>query len=53
LTVPGYYDRLAEEFVKPEHRRIVISHPSPEPLVKSLLEYEPPSVDKWIDRKQT
>jgi uncharacterized protein (TIGR00730 family) len=61
LNVDGYYDHLlqmfdhavAEQFVKPTHRRIVISESVPEMLVARLLECELPAVDKWIDRKQT
>ena len=61
LNVEGYYDRLlalfdhalAEQFLKPEHREMVLSDHSPEALIKSLLEYKLPWVDKWIDRKQT
>jgi uncharacterized protein (TIGR00730 family) len=61
LNVEGYYDRLlelfdhaqSEQFLKPVHRHMVLSDSSPESLVKSLLEYNLPFVDKWIDRKQT
>jgi uncharacterized protein (TIGR00730 family) len=61
LNVEGYYDRLlalfdhalAEQFVKPVHREMVLSSSSPAGLVASLLEYKLPWVDKWIDRKQT
>jgi uncharacterized protein (TIGR00730 family) len=61
LNVEGYYDRLlelfdhalSEQFLKPVHRHMVLSDSSPESLVKSLLEYNLPYVDKWIDRKQT
>jgi uncharacterized protein (TIGR00730 family) len=60
LNVEGYYDRLlelfdhaqSEQFLKPVHRHMVLSESSPESLVKSLLEYNLPFVDKWIDRKQ-
>ena len=61
LNVEGYYDHLlkmfdhavAEQFVKPAHRRIVISDNVPETLIGRLLECELPVADKWIDRKQT
>jgi uncharacterized protein (TIGR00730 family) len=60
LNTEGYYDPLlslfdravTEQFLKPGHRDIVISDSRPESLVSRLLEYEPPLVDKWIDRKQ-
>ena len=61
LNIDGYYDHLlslfdhavAERFLKPAHRQIVLSDSRPESLVKRLLEYEPPLLDKWIDLKQT
>ena len=61
LNVEGYFDRLlelfdhavAEGFLKPAHRRIVISETCPVSLVRRLSEYEPPATEKWINRKQT
>src|ERR1700751_4405747 len=61
LNIDGFYDHLlslfdhavAERFLKPAHRQIVLSDSRPESLVKRLLEYEPPLLDKWIDLKQT
>jgi uncharacterized protein (TIGR00730 family) len=61
LNVEGYYDpllalfdhALAEHFLKPAHRQMVISESSPELLVDRLLEYELPVVSKWIGRQQT
>ena len=61
LNIESYYDRLlalfnhavAEQFLKPVHRRMVVSDSSPESLVSRLFEYEVPLVDKWIDPKQT
>lgn len=61
LNVHGYYDRLlelfdhavAEQFVRPEHRRMVISSSDHEALVENLLQYELPVVDKWIERGET
>jgi len=61
LNVEGYYDHLlklfdhavAEQFLKPVHRRMVISDNDPESLVRRLLEYEAPQTDKWIDLRQT
>jgi len=60
LNVEGYYDPLlalfdhavAEQFVKPVHRRMVIAESDPESLVARLLEYDPPAVNKWIDLKE-
>ena len=61
LNVDGYYDHLlqmfdhavAEQFVKPVHRQMVINDASPESLVDRLLTYEVPVVDKWLGRQQT
>jgi uncharacterized protein (TIGR00730 family) len=55
LNVDGYYDFLlklfdhavAEQFVKPAHRGIVIAESSPEALVNRLFETVPPLEDKW------
>jgi uncharacterized protein (TIGR00730 family) len=60
LNVDGYYDCLlhlfdhavAEQFLKPVHRKIVISDTCPESLIAHLFEREPPLVDKWIGRQQ-
>lgn len=61
LNIEGYYDKLlqlfdhalAEQFLKPVHRQMVISDSCPESLVRRLLEYESPQVEKWIDLEQT
>ena len=61
LNIEGYYDQLLalfdhavdEHFLKPIHRRILLSDARPESLVSRLLEYQLPLVDKWIDSKQT
>ena len=57
LNVGGYYDALlslfdhavAEQFLKPVHREIVIADSDPERLVRRVMEFEPPLVNKWID----
>ena len=59
LNVEGYYDHLlhlfdhavAEQFLKPVHRQMVVSESDPESLIVRLLEYEVPVTDKWIDLK--
>ncbi len=61
LNVHGYYDRLlelfdhavAEQFVHPEHRRMVISASDHRALVENLLQYKLPAVDKWLERSET
>jgi len=60
LNVKGYYDHLLrmfdhaenERFIKPEHRRMVISDADPATLVNRLQGYQVPVVDKWIGRDQ-
>src|ERR1700734_694305 len=60
LNVEGYYDHLlrlfdhavAEQFLKPAHREMVVADSDPESLLNRLLEHEVPQVDKWIGRAQ-
>jgi uncharacterized protein (TIGR00730 family) len=60
LNVEGYYDHLlrlfdhavAEQFLKPAHRQMVVADSDPESLIHRLLEQEVPQVDKWIGRAQ-
>lgn len=61
LNVAGYWDRLldllehmvAEGFVRPEHRELLIVGDSPADLLEQLRRYEPPHLEKWIDRSRT
>ncbi|MFN7920044.1 MAG: TIGR00730 family Rossman fold protein [Bryobacteraceae bacterium] len=61
LNVAGYYDPLlalfdhavAEQFVKPVHRGMVIAETQPETMVERILAVDVPAVDKWIGRQQT
>lgn len=56
LNVDGYFDHLLmlfdravqEQFVKPAHRRMVLSDDRIEPLIDHLLQYQVPQVGKWI-----
>ena len=58
LNVSGYFDRLlefldltvSERFVKSEHRALVITSTAPKELLERLAAYQPPRVEKWIDR---
>ena len=55
LNVDGYYDALlqlfdhavAEGFLKPAHRAIVLSETVAETLIERLLRCEVPVIDKW------
>jgi uncharacterized protein (TIGR00730 family) len=57
LNVAGYYDPLlslldhavAEGFVKPIHRALVLVEAEPERLLERVREYRPPVVEKWIE----
>jgi uncharacterized protein (TIGR00730 family) len=61
LNVDGYYDHLlklfdqavAEEFVKPAHRSMVLEDCDPAALVAKIQGYCMPVVGKWIDLQQT
>ncbi len=61
LNVKGYYDALTalldhavnEQFLRPEHRGLVLVDEDPEGLLEQLARYRPPLLDKWIDRDAT
>jgi uncharacterized protein (TIGR00730 family) len=61
LNVEGYYDGLlglfdhavAERFLRPQHRGLVIEGRDPEALLDAMERYEPPALHKWIDRDET
>ena len=44
---------VAERFVRPEHRAMVLVEEEPEALLDRLASYRPPAVEKWIDKKST
>jgi len=61
LNIEGFYNPLltlfnhavAEGFVRPEHRLLVIVEQDPERLLESLIRYKPPTLEKWIERDET
>ncbi len=61
LDVAGYFAPLvsffdhavAEGFVRPDHRRIVLVGDDPDALLDAFARYEPPAVERWIDRRST
>ncbi len=61
LNVQGYFDRLLsfvehsieEGFVRREYRSMILVSESPRVLLDMLASYEPPLVEKWIDRAST
>ncbi|MBC15584.1 MAG: TIGR00730 family Rossman fold protein [Desulfovibrio sp.] len=60
LDVNGYYTCLAEHmdrmvnqgFLVPEHRRMVLTDSIPSGLLDQFETYDPPQVDKWIEKKK-
>jgi uncharacterized protein (TIGR00730 family) len=60
LNVDHFYDPLlalfnhavAEGFVNPAYRALVLDDDNPARLVQRLVAYEPPAVTKWMDRSQ-
>jgi TIGR00730 family protein len=61
LNVRGYYDGLLglldhavrERFLRPEHRALLLDEPSdPARLLDRLEAYQPPILDKFIDRDE-
>lgn len=62
LNVEGYYDPLlklldhavAERFVRPEHRALVVDSDDPEGLARQIVRHVPPPPGpKWIELDQT
>lgn len=61
LNVGGFYDRLlalfdhavAEHFVRPAHRSLVLEERDPEHLLDLLASYRRPALEKWLDRDET
>ena len=60
LDVKGYYTCLAEHmdrmvlngFLVQEHRRMVLTDATPDGLLDQFETYDPPQVDKWIEKKK-
>jgi uncharacterized protein (TIGR00730 family) len=61
LDAAGYYAQLvaffdhavAEGFVRPQHRDMLLVSEEPEELLDAFAAYQPPIVRKWIDRDET
>ncbi len=61
LNVDGYYDHLlqlfdhavAEQFLRPVHREMVIAAGDPEALVDRLLGYQVPQAEKWLSKAKS
>lgn len=56
LNVAGYFDALTmfldhatqEQFLKPQHRAVLIVEQEPVALLDRFASYQPPSVQKWL-----
>lgn len=61
LDVGGFFQPLisffdhavAERFIRLEHRQMVLVDPAPEGLLARIESYQPPTVEKWLDRGET
>jgi uncharacterized protein (TIGR00730 family) len=61
LNILGYFDPLLsfvdhsirEGFVKREYRSMICVDTAPDALLDRLVAYQPPTVQKWIEREQT
>ena len=58
LNIDGFYDPLAdqlyravaEEFMKPEHRDMILIRPTAQSLIEGLSTWQPPVITKWINQ---
>jgi uncharacterized protein (TIGR00730 family) len=61
LNIRGYYtplltfvDHMVEqEFLKTEHRAMILTDQDPKKLIQAMQQYEPPKVVKWISERET
>jgi uncharacterized protein (TIGR00730 family) len=61
LNAAGFYDRLVAfldgasdaQFLKPEHRAMLVVDADPDRLLDRFAAYTPPVVTKWIGADQT
>jgi uncharacterized protein (TIGR00730 family) len=60
LNVSGFFDPLlqlidhavAEHFVRPAHRELVLVETSLDRLLRRMEAFQPPPIEKWIDRDE-
>jgi uncharacterized protein (TIGR00730 family) len=61
LNIDGFYDALlaffdhavVEGFLRPQHRAMLLVAREPEQLLDAFTNWQPPVVNKWIDRDET
>lgn len=59
LNVCGYFDLLkayldhavSERFIEPRHREMILMDESADALLDQFESYQPPVVEKWLDRR--
>jgi uncharacterized protein (TIGR00730 family) len=60
LDVAGYFDPLGawldravdQEFVRPEHRTLLLVDEDPVSLLERMAAWRPPRTEKWLDRSE-
>ena len=61
LNVKGYYDvllalfdhALAQGFLRPEYRRLVLTAQQPQALLAAMDSWQPPALEKWLTSDAT
>lgn len=61
LNVAGFYDSLiamidystSQNFIRPEHRSLVLVDDNIETLYQKMKNFEPPILEKWLDKSST
>jgi hypothetical protein len=61
LNVAGYYDALTafldhatqEQFLKPQHRSVLIVAPEPNALLDRFASHQPPKTQKWLEADES
>jgi hypothetical protein len=61
LNTDGYFDPMLslfdrgveEGFIKPTHRKLVLTGRTPDEVLAAIKNYTPIVLDKWIDRAAT
>jgi len=61
LNVAGYFDALttfldhaaAEQFLKPQHRSVLMVEQEPAALLDRFASYEPPRIQKWLGESES
>ncbi len=50
----GFLDfAVSQQFIKPQHRAMILVESEPDALLDQCMAYEPPTVAKWINRQET